>query len=365
MKELNANINDLAGKIERLPALLHLPKQEKKLADLTSKAKADDFWQDSQCAASINKQISDIQDEISNYQVLRDEVETLQGLMLEIAEDDIDLLKEIEVKYREIANAYQSLEFLTLFSGQYDRYDIVMTINSGAGGDEAQDWVAMLLRMYLRFAEQRNWSAEIISASRGSEAGYKNVVLEIKGKYAYGQLRSESGVHRLVRLSPFDADQARHTSFAMVDILPIIEEALAIQIDPKDIRIDTYRASGAGGQKVNKTDSAVRVVHEPTGIIVTCQNERSQAQNKETAMKILKSKLQLLQDLQVEEEKRKLKGEITDAAWGNQIRSYVLHPYKLVKDHRTDFQSTDPDKVLAGDLADFIQAYLIQQQHEA
>ncbi len=365
MKELKDNIEGLNNKIFQLADLLHLDSKKVTLIDLLKKAEDDNFWDNNQRAAIINKQIVDLQEEIENYDLLKEEIEALHGLMNEIGENDQDLLVEIEDKYREVANVYKSLEFLTLYSGKYDRHDIILTISSGAGGDEAQDWAAMLLRMYLRFVEKKGWSTEIISESRGTEAGFKSVVIEIKGKYAYGQLQGEAGVHRLVRISPFDADKARHTSFAMVDILPILDDVAGIKIDDKDLRIDTYRASGAGGQKVNKTDSAVRIVHEPTGIMVTCQNERSQAQNKETAMKILKSKLQAIQDSETEDEKRKLKGEITDVAWGNQIRSYVLHPYKMVKDHRTNFESTDPDKVLDGELDEFIQSYLHHQQHEA
>jgi len=245
-----------------------------------------------------------------------------------------------------------------LFDGKHDEHNAIVTIQAGSGGTEACDWAEMLMRMYMRYAEKKEWNIELFDETKGAEAGIKSVVFRVDGRYAYGHLQAEQGTHRLVRISPFDAEQMRHTSFARVEVIPELEENNEFQIDEKDVRIDTFMAGGHGGQSVNTTYSAVRIVHEPSGITVQCQNERSQLQNKETAMRILRSKLQQLQEQKEEEERLKLRGEYKSPEWGNQIRSYVLHPYHMVKDVRTRHETTDDVRVLDGDLDDFVEAYL-------
>ncbi len=264
----------------------------------------------------------------------------------------------LEAEYMAAEQAIGEWEFKTLLSGEYDANSALLTVRSGAGGADAQDWAEMLLRMYLRYAERQGWKTRVLDESRGSEAGIKSATIEVIGAYAYGYLRGESGVHRLVRLSPFNADSLRQTSFASVEVMPVVDDMEAEAIRPDELRIDTYRSSGAGGQSVNTTDSAVRIAHIPTGIIATCQNERSQLQNKEEAMRILRSKLAQRHIEEQEAKQRKLRDERKSAEWGNQIRSYVLHPYTLVKDHRTDTETSDTDKVLGGDLQMFIESEL-------
>ena len=266
--------------------------------------------------------------------------------------------EEVALKFADVQKRFADVEFRTLFSGIYDAENAIVAIHAGSGGTEANDWTEMLLRMYLRFAEKKQFRTEILSESRGEEVGFKSVMVRVTGRFAYGYLRSEAGVHRLVRISPFDAEKMRHTTFALVEVLPELEEVKDIELDMKDLRIDTFMAGGHGGQSVNTTYSAVRVVHLPTGITVNCQNERSQAQNKETAIKILKSKLHQLAMAERQKEKSDLRGEYASAEWGNQIRSYVLHPYKLVKDHRTDFETQEAQAVLDGGLDVFMEAYL-------
>ena len=265
---------------------------------------------------------------------------------------------DIQKKYEELKKKFDELEFFLLFRGKYDRNNALIAIHAGTGGTDAQDWAGMLLRMILRYCERRGFSVRIVDEHRGQEAGIKSAILDVQGEWAYGYLKSEHGVHRLVRISPFDAEKMRHTSFALIEVMPEIAEVEEVKIDPKDIRMDTFLSSGAGGQSVQTTYSAVRLVHIPTGIIVTCQNERSQRQNRETAMKILRARLHQLNLAEQTKEKEKLRGEYHEAAWGNQIRSYVIHPYKLVKDHRSDFETADPNAVLDGKLEPFAEAFL-------
>ena len=275
-----------------------------------------------------------------------------------LAEGDDSLQSEIQSEVEEVTAALEQLEFQLAFSGEYDDRDAILAIHAGAGGTESQDWAEMLMRMYLRWAERRGFKAEILDSSPGDEAGIKSVVMEISGEHAYGYLKAEHGVHRLVRLSPFDADHARHTSFVLVEVMPEARADVDVKIEPDDLKIETFRSSGPGGQHMQKTSSAVRLTHLPTGTVVTCQSERSQYRNKEIAMTILRSRLLELELEKRAEEKARLKGKRIVAGWGNQIRSYVLHPYKMVKDHRTDYQTSNPDAVLDGELDGFMEAYL-------
>jgi len=327
-----------------------------------------DFWQDERRAREIMKKLDSYQDTVDLWEKIEKEIDDLLEMAKLVEESKSEesknkkenkkLSKEIENKVREVTKKFLKNEFQALMDEKYDRADAIVAIHAGAGGVDAQDWAEMLLRMYLRYAEGRHYKTNIVHISKGEEAGIKSVTFEISGSYAYGYLKTEAGVHRLVRLSPFNADHLRQTSFALVEVLPEISETDEIKIKPEDLKIDTFRASGAGGQHVNKTDSAVRITHIPTKLSAACQTERSQAQNKETALKILKAKLYQKAKKEEAEEKQKLRGEYTSAEWGNQIRSYVLHPYKLVKDHRTNIETTDAEKVLDGNIGKFIEARL-------
>ena len=277
---------------------------------------------------------------------------------LAIEEDDYSIREDIERELRKASSRFEELETKLVLSGDYDARNAMVALHAGAGGTESQDWASMLLRMYLRWGERRDFHAEILDISPGEEAGIRSATLEISGDYAYGYLKCEHGVHRLVRLSPFDADHARHTSFVLVEVLPEADEARDAEMSPEDLKIDTFRSSGPGGQHMQKTSSAVRVTHLPTGLVATCQSQRSQHRNKETALRILHARVLKLERAKEEGERAKLKGERIEAGWGNQIRSYVLHPYKMVKDHRTGYELSDAEAVLDGDLDGFITSYL-------
>ena len=305
------------------------------------------------------RRLSRLNEEIALWRDLESNVGTLSDLIdLSVETGDLSLEGQIVSEISDLRSRLDRLEFHLALGGKYDRDSALVAIHSGAGGTESQDWAETLMRMYLRWGDAKGRQTRVLELSPGEEAGIKSVTLEIDGTWAYGYLKSERGVHRLVRLSPFDADHLRHTSFALVEVLPQSEDDIDITIDPDDLKIDYFKSSGAGGQHVQKNLTAVRLTHLPTGIVVTCQNERSQLQNRETAMKVLRARLLEIELNKKAEEQARLKGEHVEAGWGNQIRSYVLHPYKLVKDHRSGFESTNPDAILEGELDPLLDAYL-------
>lgn len=332
---------ELREKIENLRSILRIEEKKQQISKIKEEMNLPDFWLDERNSSAKNKELKTLEGEIGKF-------EDIAGIA-EIASDD---------ELKSLRGEIEQLEFYTLLSGKYDNHNALISIYAGAGGDDAQDWAEMLLRMYLRFAEANDFVVRMISSSEGAEAGIKSATFELQGSYAYGKLRGESGVHRLVRQSPFNAKALRQTSFALVEVMPEIEQPEELQISPDELKVDVYRSGGHGGQSVNTTDSAVRITHLPTGIVVTCQNERSQLQNKETAMKVLRSRLaQLLID-QHKEKIEELRGNFSAPEWGNQIRSYVLHPYKMVKDHRTGFESKNPEEILNGDIEKILEADL-------
>jgi len=318
------------------------------------------FWDDQERAASVSAEHASIGRRLETFRSLEADVDDLETLE-ELAEEDASMAAELEQQRASITDRFAELEEARLFSGEYDAGDAVVTVNAGAGGTDSQDWAEMVLRMLMRWAERRGMKVELMEASEGEEAGIKSATFIGRGENAYGLFSAEKGVHRLVRISPFDAQSRRHTAFAGVEVAPLVEDAVEIEIEPDDIQIDTYRASGAGGQHVNKTDSAVRITHRPSGIVVQCQNERSQSSNRDTAMKMLKAKLIEREERRRQEEIAKEKGEAQDVGWGSQIRSYVLHPYTMVKDHRTNVEVGNVQGVLDGNLDEFVRAELLRR----
>ena len=317
---------------------------------------APDFWNDSQTAQRISKSAAKLREDVDSWRAFRRRVHDA----LELGHlGDVSLRAEIETEVNAIEEELEQRNFTAMLSGKYDDDDAILAIHAGAGGTDSQDWAAMIERMYLRWAEQRGYATEILDRTEGEEAGLKSVSIAVNGKYAFGYLRSEKGVHRLVRLSPFDAAHRRHTSFALLEVLPqVAMDDPDVEISPSDLKVDVFRSSGAGGQNVQKNSTAIRITHLPTGIVVTCQNERSQTQNREFAMRILRARLIEIRQAEKDDEVAVLRGEYTKAEWGSQIRSYVLHPYQMVKDHRTDHETGNTAAVLDGDLNEFMEAYL-------
>lgn len=333
-----------------------MARKETKLIQFEKEIEHPDFWNDSSNAQRMMKTVSGLRAEVESW---REHMQHLHDLTELARLEDESLRGELETEISKLEADLEKRSFAAMLSGPYDHDDAILAIHAGAGGTDSQDWAEMLQRMYLRWAEDKGFSTEILDTTPGEEAGIKSVTISVTGRYAFGYLRSEKGVHRLVRLSPFDAAHRRHTSFALIEVLPqVTMEEADIEINPGDIKLDVFRSSGAGGQNVQKNATAVRITHLPTGIVVTCQNERSQTQNREFAMKILRARLLELRQAEREEERAILRGEYTKAEWGSQIRSYVLHPYQMVKDHRTDFEVGNAQVVLDGDLDGLMEAYL-------
>ncbi len=339
--------------------LFDIEKSTKQLKDLENETLKEDFWKDSKNSSKILSQIKKLKSKCNDFKEIKIEIENLEELTELInLEPDEELAKEIIKNTKRLEKSVEKLELTSILSGKYDGNNAILTIHPGAGGTESQDWAEMLYRMYTRWANKNNYEVKELDYLDGEEAGLKSVTFEVIGDNAYGYLKSEKGIHRLVRISPFDSGGRRHTSFASVEVLPEITDDIEIEINPDDLRVDTYRASGAGGQHINKTSSAVRITHIPTNIVVSCQSERSQIQNRETAMRMLKSRLLDLKEKEHKEKIEDLQGEQKDIAWGSQIRSYVFCPYTMVKDHRTNYEVGNVEAVMDGEIDGFIESYL-------
>lgn len=359
LDQLKYNLNSYREPLERLSGSLGLEEKKERIEQLELDMEAPGFWEDLEESQKVVKEVKGLKDQVEGYEGLREQFEDIETLIeMAAEEEDEELAAETQEAFMEFETSYESLRISTLLSGEYDKNNAILSLHAGAGGTESCDWASMLYRMYTRWAGKKGFETKVIDYLDGDEAGIKSVTVEIKGENAYGYLRSERGVHRLVRISPFNAAGKRQTSFASCDVMPEIDEDLNVEIADEDIRIDTYRASGAGGQHINKTDSAIRITHLSTGIVVQCQNERSQHKNKDQAMKMLKTKLYLLKEQQHLEKLSDIRGDVGDNGWGSQIRSYVLQPYTMVKDHRTGKESGNPSAVLDGDLDSFMNAYL-------
>lgn len=359
LKDLIQRIESLRTKLDEAWRVLSLDAVKEEITVLDTVVSAPGFWSDTDRAKRESQKLADLRKEYDGWLVLRSDLMEIHELTeLAIQEKDDAMEQDLVDRLELLTKKYTEKEFAMLMNGPHDASSAVMSIHAGAGGTDAQDWAEMLMRMYFRFAEQHGWKVRLVDESRGGEAGIKSATFFVEGRHVYGHLRGEAGVHRLVRQSPFNADALRQTSFALVEVLPEVNEDVEIDIKPDDLRIDTFMSGGKGGQSVNTTYSAVRIVHLPTKIMVSCQNERSQTQNKETAMRILRAKLVKLREEELQKEKQALRGEFHSAEWGNQIRSYVVHPYKMVKDHRTGVETSDTESVLNGDLDMFIEGEL-------
>ncbi|MBQ3118428.1 MAG: peptide chain release factor 2 [Clostridia bacterium] len=345
--------------VKELKESLGIVHTEEKIKELEELSASEDFWNDMENSQKVLQEIKQLKDKVVRFNKLQGDWEDLSTL-IELAqmEEDESLIPEIAEGYNAFVDELETMKLETLLSGKYDKNNAIIAIHPGAGGTEAQDWAAMLLRMYQRWGERRGFSVSTLDYLAGDEAGVKSVTIQLTGVNAYGYAKCEKGVHRLVRISPFDSSGRRHTSFASVDVMPEIDDDIEINIRPEDLKVDTFRASGAGGQHINKTDSAIRMTHIPTGVVVSCQTERSQHQNRENAMKMLKAKLVEMAEREQKERIEDLKGDMKDIAWGSQIRSYVFHPYNMVKDHRTNFEVGNIGAVMDGDLDGFINEYL-------
>ncbi len=355
--ELKLNIKDLKQKLNGIGESLNIPKLTEELDSLNEQQHKADFWEDVKNAQQVSQRAKNIEDKISRYNKLCKQLADV-GDLLDMCDGDEAMLNETASELNALTEAVNEMHVETLLSGKFDANNAILTLHAGAGGTEAQDWVQMLYRMYTRYCERRGYKLTVLDYLDGEEAGIKSVTFKVEGVNAYGYLKAEKGVHRLVRISPFDANKRRHTSFASLEVMPELVADNEIVIDDKDLKIDTYRSSGAGGQHVNKTESAIRITHLPTGIVVACQNERSQIQNREQAMVMLRSKLAELKEREQMEEAASIKGEIKKIEWGSQIRSYVFCPYTMVKDHRTNFENPNVVDVMDGNLQPFIEDYL-------
>ena len=359
LEDLKPILNDLGEKLDQMRISLEIPAKEEKIAELEYKMGEPSFWDDAAAAQKLNQELAALKGGVDTYRDLKAKYEDAETLYeMGIEESDPSMEGDIRAELNLIAEGLETLQLEVLLSGEYDANDAILTLHAGAGGTEAQDWTQMLLRMYGRWAERHGFTVDTADLQPGDEAGVKSATLFIKGHNAYGFLKSEKGVHRLVRISPFDSQARRHTSFSACDVMPEIDDAVEVPINMDDVRVDYFRASGAGGQHINKTSSAVRMTHEPTGIVVQCQNERSQLQNKEQCLKMLRAKLFELEQEKKEEEIAKLEGVQQKIEWGSQIRSYVFQPYTMVKDVRTNAETGNVQAVMDGDIDPFIRAYL-------
>ena len=359
LEDLKPILNDLGEKLDQMRISLEIPAKEEKIAELEYKMGEPSFWDDAAAAQKLNQELADLKGGVDTYRDLMAKYEDAETLYeMGIEENDASMEADIRAELTLISEGLETLQLEVLLSGEYDANDAILTLHAGAGGAEAQDWTQMLLRMYGRWAERHGFTVDTADLQPGDEAGVKSATLFIKGHNAYGFLKSEKGVHRLVRISPFDSQARRHTSFSACDVMPEIDDAVEVPINMDDVRVDYFRASGAGGQHINKTSSAVRMTHEPTGIVVQCQNERSQLQNKEQCLKMLRAKLFELEQEKKEEEIAKLEGVQQKIEWGSQIRSYVFQPYTMVKDVRTNAETGNVQAVMDGDIDPFIRAYL-------